>query len=89
MKTKDKKELFTKTTIELKKLLDEAIKAVASLKFDHQQSKLKDTRSIFNKGKEIAVLKSIMNMKSSVAKVMDDKKEEIEEVVKKAKGGSK
>ena len=66
MKTKDKKELFTKTYEDLKKLLDEAKKAVMQLKFDHQQNKLKNTRDIFNKRKEVAVLKSIMNIKKIV-----------------------
>ena len=66
MKTKDKKELHTKTIDDLKKLLDEAKKIVGQLKFDHQQNKLKNTRDIFNKRKEVAVLKSIMKVKEAI-----------------------
>lgn len=83
MKTKDKKELLTRSVSELKKLLEEARKAIVSLKLDHQQNKLKDTRSIFNKRKEIAVLQSIINLKKIV-------EGEVKEAVKKVtKGGSK
>ena len=66
MKTKDKKELFTKTIDELKKLLEGAKKTVAELKFDHQQNKLKDTRSIFNTRKRVAILRSIIKVKEEV-----------------------
>lgn len=95
MKTKDKKELFTKSVLELKKLLEEAVKAVSSFKLDHQQNKLKDTRSIFNKRKEVAILKSILNMKSVMEKAKEVEKEVKEEIkkvekkVKTSKGGKK
>jgi len=84
MKTKDKKELFTKTASELKKLLDEAKKSVVSLKFDHQQNKLKDTRSIFNKGKEVAILKSIINIKEKMETLEKTVEKEVKTVIKKA-----
>ena len=81
MKINDKKELFTKSALELKKLLDEAVKAVVDLKLDHKQNKLKDTRSIFNKRKEVAILKSILNVKMAIETV----KEEVKKVEKKVK----
>jgi ribosomal protein L29 len=63
MKTTDKKELQTKTIRDLQKLIDEAKKALAQLKLDHAQNKLKDTRSIFSKRKEIAVMQSVLQIK--------------------------
>jgi len=87
MKSKDKKELFTKTANELKKMLDEAVKAVSDLKFDHQQNKLKNTKSIFNKRQEVAILKSVMNIKEKIEKVEKKVEKEVKEVIK--KGGKK
>lgn len=75
MKIKDIKDLQTKTVDELKKLLSEAQDALGELKLSHQQNKLKDTRSIFNTRKQIAVLKTIMQGKKlSVAKKASDDK---------------
>ncbi|MCL5438394.1 MAG: 50S ribosomal protein L29 [Patescibacteria group bacterium] len=54
MKTKDKKEMFTKKIPELKVLLKEAKDALFNLKMDHAQKKLKNTKLIFGKRKEIA-----------------------------------
>ena len=74
MKSKDLKEIHTKTVVELKKLLKEAQDKFMTLKLDHQQNKLKNTRELFNVRKRIAVLKTIMNLKkSAVTKVMADK----------------
>jgi ribosomal protein L29 len=60
MKTTDKKTLETKSVKELQKLIDETYKNLNQLKLDHVQNKLKNTRSIFNTRKEIAVMESIM-----------------------------
>ncbi|MEK7551429.1 MAG: 50S ribosomal protein L29 [Patescibacteria group bacterium] len=54
MKTKDKKDLFTKTEKELKKLLLEAKDNLFNLRIDLSQNKLKNTTSLMLKRKEIA-----------------------------------
>ncbi len=56
MKSKDKKELFTKSEKELKKALKEAKEALFNLVLDNRQNKLKNTRQIFWKKKEIALI---------------------------------
>ncbi len=66
MKTKEMKELHSKTVDELKKLLKDVSIALATLKLDHQQNKLKNTRDLFNKRKEIAVLQTILQIKKEV-----------------------
>jgi ribosomal protein L29 len=66
MKTNDKKEVRTKTVAEIKKLLKEAHDAVRKFKLDHQQIKLTNTRSIFNKRQEVAVLSTILKEKEAV-----------------------
>jgi ribosomal protein L29 len=66
MKTNDKKELRTKTVAEIKKLLKEAHDVVMQLKLDHKQVKLTNTRSIFNKRQEVAVLSTILKEKEAV-----------------------
>ncbi len=63
MKTKDIKELHIKTELELKKLLLEAKSALQSLKLDREQNRLKNTRELFHKRKDIAVLKTILKAK--------------------------
>lgn len=63
MKTQEKKELQTKTSQELRKLLKDAEDMLLSLKLDKEQARLKDTRSLFWKRKEIAVLKTFMKAK--------------------------
>ncbi len=54
MKTKEKKELFSKTVKELRVILKEAREAVIDLNMDKSQHKLKNERQIFNKKKDIA-----------------------------------
>ncbi|HEX8932039.1 MAG TPA: 50S ribosomal protein L29 [Patescibacteria group bacterium] len=66
MKTKEIKDLQTKTMVELKKLLKDAATNLVTLKLDHQQSKLSNTRSIFNVRKQIAIIKTIMKVKEVV-----------------------
>ncbi len=60
MKTTDKKTLQTKTAKELTKLVEEAYKTLGQIKLDHVQNKLKNTRSIFNTRKEIAIMQSVL-----------------------------
>ena len=87
MKTQFKKDLQTKSVDELKKLIGEAVLHVATLKLDHQQNKLKNTRDIFNKGKEVAIMKSFLQVKKTIEAVVKVEKEVVKEV--KAKGGKK
>ena len=54
MKAKDKKELFTRSEKELRKVLKEARDALFNLGLENKQNKLKNTRQIFWKKKEIA-----------------------------------
>lgn len=54
MKSKDKKELKTRTVVELKSMLKDAKDVLFSLKLEKEQNKLKDLRAIFHKRKEIA-----------------------------------
>jgi ribosomal protein L29 len=60
MKSVDKKALPAKTAKELQKMVDEVYKTLNQLKLDHVQNKLKNTRSIFNARKDIAVLQSVL-----------------------------
>jgi ribosomal protein L29 len=66
MKLRDKKELHAKTHVELHKLLKDAQEALAALRLDKVQNKLKNTSSITHKRREIAVLQSIMHGKKEV-----------------------
>ena len=63
MKTKDKKEIFTKSEKELRKALKEAKAALLDLMLDLKQNKLKNTRLIFWKRKEIALIKTALKEK--------------------------
>ncbi|MBI4084520.1 MAG: 50S ribosomal protein L29 [Candidatus Levybacteria bacterium] len=63
MKTKDVKELHTKSKEELKKMLTEAKDALFSQQMEHQQMKLKNTRSLSMKRKDIARIASILRGK--------------------------
>ena len=72
MKAVDKKTLHDKTAKELEKLVVEAYKALNELRLDHVQNKLKDTRSIFNKRKEIAVMQSILQQVKTKVKEETD-----------------
>ena len=60
MKTTDKKALHIKNVQELRKLVEEAQKNLVQLKLEHVQGKLKNTRSIFNTRKEIAVMQAVL-----------------------------
>lgn len=63
MKLRDKKELFAKGEKELKKIVSQAKDDLFNLKLDLSQNKLKNTRSIFLKGKEIAWAKTALREK--------------------------
>ena len=67
MKSKDKKELFAKSDKELKKILAEAREAVLDINLDLKQNKLKNTRSLFWKRKEIALIKTALREKEILA----------------------
>jgi ribosomal protein L29 len=66
MKLRDKKELHAKTHVELHKLLKDAKEALAGLRLEHVQNKLKNTSLVAMKRREIAVLQSIMQGKKEV-----------------------
>lgn len=63
MKTKDKKEIFTKSEKELRKALSEAKNSLLDLMLDLKQNKLKNTRLIFWKKKEIALILTALKEK--------------------------
>ncbi|HYM65360.1 MAG TPA: 50S ribosomal protein L29 [Candidatus Sulfotelmatobacter sp.] len=63
MKTKDRKEIFTKTDKELIKALKEAKDALFNFNLELKQNKLKNTRQIFWKKKEIAYIKTAQRQK--------------------------
>jgi ribosomal protein L29 len=63
MKTKEKKEIFAKQEKELRKALSDAKGALLDLMLDLQQNKLKNTRLIFWKRKEIALIKTALKEK--------------------------
>lgn len=63
MKTKEKKELFTKSSNELGKLLSEAREDLINLNLEKAQNKLKNLRSIFMKRKEIALIATALREK--------------------------
>ena len=68
MKIKDRKDIFTKSEKELKKSLQEAKDALFNFMLDNKQNKLKNTRQIFWKKKEIALILTALKEKSLSAK---------------------
>lgn len=66
MKTKQKKELHTKTVDELKIMVKDLSKDLYRLQLDHKEGKLKDTRSLYQKRKTIAVVQTIVQEKEVV-----------------------
>lgn len=63
MKTKEKKIMHGKTAGELKAQLGQARDELQLLRFDKSLAKLKNTRSIFAKRKEIAQMLTILKEK--------------------------
>lgn len=74
MKSKDKKELHAKSVKELSNLAEEAKDALALLRLDKTQNKLKNTRLLFLKRKEIAQMLTIIRLKE-LAEIQAKKKE--------------
>lgn len=74
MKSKDKKELHTKSIKELRALAIEAKDAFAALRLDKTQNKLKNTSLLSLKRKEIAQMLTIIRLKELV-EVQLEKKE--------------
>lgn len=68
MKTKEKKDLFTKTIPELKLLLKEAKESLFKMKMELSKKKLKDTRSIFKKRKDVAKILTVIKEKNFLEK---------------------
>lgn len=97
MKKTDKQVLQEKSPLELQKLIEEAYNTLGQLKLDNVQGKLKNTRSIFNTRQEIAIMRSLLNLKVKATPVApeapaeEDKKVNVTEDKKtsKAKGGKK
>lgn len=81
MKTKEKKDLFNKTIPELKLLLKEAKDSLFGFRMEHSKKKLKNTRSIFQKRKDIAKILTVIREKE-----FEDKNSSI---VEKVEGGSR
>ena len=63
MKSKDKKVLKANSLQELKNLVTKAKNELSLLKSDKAQNKLKNTRSIFLKRKEIALMLTLIREK--------------------------
>lgn len=63
MKIKVKKDLIEKSIEELKTQLSEKKKELFLVKLEHVQRKLTNTRSIFNKRKEIATMLTLIKRK--------------------------
>lgn len=63
MKTRDKKDLFTKDAKELIKKLKDTRDELFTMKIDLTQNKLKNTKSITTKRKEIALILTALKEK--------------------------
>lgn len=61
MKTKEKKELHAKSKEELTNMLKTIEGEVLNLQLEHAQRKLKNTRLLFMKKKDIAIIKTVIN----------------------------
>lgn len=68
MKLKDKKQIFEKAEKELLKDLKEAREVLFNLKLELKQNKLKNTKSLFWKKKEIAWILTALKEKELLAK---------------------
>lgn len=63
MKSKDKKDFFTKSEKELRKLLTETRDNLFNLRMDLSQNKLKNTSSINTKRKEVSLILTVLKEK--------------------------
>jgi len=66
MKTRDRKELFAKNDKELRKALKEAKDTLFNFSIENKQNKLKNTRQIFWKKKEIAWILTALREKQLI-----------------------
>lgn len=69
MKAKDKKELHSKSTNELLKLLKDNQESLLKYKLEQAQNKLKNTRNLFTTRRMIAVLRTILREKELIKNV--------------------
>lgn len=69
MKIKDIRELHQKTLPQLQALLLEIKKSLEAGKMERAQNKLKNTRLIFLKRKELAQVLTVLNEKSVLEKI--------------------
>lgn len=69
MKSKDIKELHTKTENELLKMLKDAKDLLSAIRLEQAQNKLKNTSSIINARNKIAVLLTILKEKELIKHV--------------------
>lgn len=83
MKTKDRKEIFTKSENELRKTLVDARKSLLDFNLDLKQNKLKNTRQIFWKRKEIAWILTALREKEIIKKHGEDTKDQEKKEVSK------
>lgn len=63
MKIKEKKNLVTKTDVELKAMVDSVKKELMTMRLDFSQNKLKNTRSFANKRRDIAQILTVLRKK--------------------------
>ncbi|MBI2032081.1 MAG: 50S ribosomal protein L29 [Candidatus Levybacteria bacterium] len=66
MKTKEKKEVFSKDIKELKNRLKEAREQLFEMRMDFSQNKLKNSRQLFFKRREIAQIMTVIREKELV-----------------------
>lgn len=78
MKSKDKKDLFTKSDKELLKSLREARDSLLNLNLDISQNKLKNTRSIFWKKKEISWILTALREKQFAETKVDQPTQQVQ-----------
>ena len=78
MKLKDKKDLRAKTKKDLVDLLREKGERLSSLRIEHSQNKLKNTRQIFNLRKEMAAILTFLK-EMEFAQELEAKQKEKEE----------
>lgn len=62
MKLKEKKNLVTKSMTEIRAMVQEARKELLTMRLDFSQNKLKNTRSLSNKRRDIAQMLSILHI---------------------------
>lgn len=65
MKTKDKKDLFTKNVGELKNQLLESRKELARIRLEFSRQKIKNSKELFWARKKIAIILTILKEKES------------------------